>query len=275
MSKHKINWIKVILILGLSFAVVGVHFLFTFYTLFSDDFAYLVSLLVKKAIIESVIGVCLFMIIVKYTTLEDIKKVLRDSKPYIIVSALLMVGGIVLGVVLQDALGGLFEGIFEELMGEAEKVRSIPLYQQVFFIFGNNSRVTIFSGVIAAFIPLLGPFLPVFTMFTNGVVIGLAPGIFDMNWVHFTVAILPHGVLELPALVLASAVGLKFSISMLKAVLGYFFHPAGLSGEEVFFREVKPGWQSLKLFAAIIPLLVVAALIEVFISPWVLELVRG
>lgn len=270
--EQEINWLKVITIMGLAFTLVGVYFIFTAYTLFNDDFEYLVSLTVKKAVVESVIGVLLFLTIAKYTSIADIKKVLRSLAPHIVVVTIFLVGGIVAGYFLQDTLQGIMSGYFEEIAKEAEKFQSIPTYQQAFFLFGNNSRVAVIVGIMA-FFPVLGTFIPLGVMGLNGAVIGFAPAVLDMEWSTFLLAILPHGVLEVPALVLASAVGVKFSICSLKAVLGYFFHPRDVSGRAVFLREIGPGWQSVKLFVVIIPLLVAAAFIEAFITPYVMGLI--
>jgi stage II sporulation protein M len=105
----------------------------------------------------------------------------------------------------------------------------------------------------------------------NGTVIGMAPAVFEMEYSMFLIAILPHGILEIPALILASAVGVKFSVCSLKAVIGYLFASGGGSRREVFLREIKPAWHAVKLFAVIIPMLAAAAIIEVFVSTWVME----
>ncbi len=268
---QKINWLRVILITGLSLAFFAVHFIFTFYTAFYTDLALSTSLLVKKGFIESLLAISLFVVISRKTTLQDIKTLLHETKPYMVMAALLLFLGVAAGVLLQSTLGQFAASIFNEMAQEAEKIQSIPKYQQAIFLFGNNTRAATFSGILA-FIPLIGFFLPPLTMVINGIVIGLAPHIVQMSWFHFIIAILPHGVLEIPALVLASGVGLRFAVSSLKACIGFIFPPAGASGREVFLREIGPGWQSVKLFTVVIPLLVGAAIIEAYVSPWVMGL---
>jgi stage II sporulation protein M len=131
-------------------------------------------------------------------------------------------------------------------------------------------RVAVISGIVA-FFPGLGALLPLSIMGLNGTVIGMAPAVFEMEYSMFLIAILPHGILEIPALILASAVGVKFSVCSLKAVIGYLFASGGGSRREVFLREIKPAWHAVKLFAVIIPMLAAAAIIEVFVSTWVME----
>lgn len=271
MPGRRINWMRTFLIIGLTCTLVGVRVAFSFYSLAGDDFSYSLSLLVERGFFESVIALLLMVVIARNTTVNDIKKALRSIKPHIAVVVLFFVGGVVTGILLQGVFQEMFRSLFEELAREAEKIQSIPMYQQAIFIFGNNSGVAVLSGIFVPFFPVVGSLFPPLVMLLNGVVIGLAPGVFEMSWSHFLIAILPHGILEIPALVLAAAVGLKFNISLLKAIIGFFFPPRGMSGGETFLREIKPGWFSLKLFAVIIPMLVAAAVIEVFVSTWVME----
>ena len=270
---RKINWIRVFLIIGIAIALVSVRFMFSFSSLMGDDFKFQVSLLVKRGFYESFLALLLWGVIAVKTTKEDIKKVLSKMNPYIAVSALFLLGGVITGILLQDAFQGLLQGVFDELAQEAEKINAIPMYQQTFFIFGNNSGVAVICGIFNAFIPVIGALIPPVIMLLNGFIIGVAPAMFGIGWPQFLVAILPHGIFEIPALILASAVGLRFSICMLKAGVGFVFPPRGVSREEVFLREVSPGWQSLKLFAVIIPLLVVAGIVEVYVSTEVMRLV--
>lgn len=271
MPTQKINWMRVFLILGLSFILVGMQILFAFYSFFSYDFTFSSSFMVKKGILESAVGIFLFVVIVKNTTMEDIKKILRSIRPHIVISALFLFGGVAAGIVLQDVLQDALGGYVEDIVQEAEAILSVPKYQQVFFIFGNNSRVVALCGVVVAFIPVIGPLVPLLVLLLNGAVIGLAPAIFDISWSHLVIGILPHGIFEIPALILASAVGLKFGVSLLKAVIGFVFTPPGISRGDQFLREIRPGWQSLKLLAVIIPLLVVAAIIEIYVSAQMVE----
>ncbi|MBU7018191.1 MAG: stage II sporulation protein M [Theionarchaea archaeon] len=271
--KRKINLIRVFLIIGITIALVSVRFMFSFSSLMGDDFSYQVSLLVKRGFYESFLALFLWAVLLVKTTKEDIKNVLSKMNPYIVVSALFLFGGVITGIFLQNAFQGLFQGIFEGLTQEAEKINAIPMYQQTFFIFGNNSGVAVICGIFNAFIPVVGALIPPVIMLVNGFVIGVAPAMFGIGWPQFLVAILPHGIFEIPALILASAVGLRFSVCMVKASVGFLFPTQGVSREEVFLREVSPGWQSLKLFVVIIPLLVVAGIVEVYISTQVMRLV--
>ena len=268
--ERRINWIRVFLILGLAIAVVSVRFLLSMVSMTSESSDVMMTILVKRGFLESFFALLLWAVIAQNTTRKDIKTLIIDLKPYITIAALFLVAGIITGALLQDTLRGLLQSLFEDMARQAEEIESIPVYQQIFFIFGNNAGVAVLCGfvpgIFSALPPWIGALISPLIMLFNGFVIGVAPAMIGMSWSHFVIAILPHGVFELPALVLASAVGIKFGLSVLKATIGFVFPPYGVSRDEAFLREVKPGWKCLKLFAVIIPLLVLAGIIEIVVS---------
>lgn len=112
---------------------------------------------------------------------------------------------------------------------------------------------------------LLGPIFGIFPLLfvtTNGFVLGALSVISARArgpW-FFLLAAAPHGVIEVPAVLLSAAVGLKEGWTFIKK----------LGGERVSLKaEVKGG---LKLYLkAILPLMVLAALTEVFLTPIAVE----
>ncbi|MBU7014303.1 MAG: stage II sporulation protein M [Theionarchaea archaeon] len=273
--KRRINWMRVISITGLALAFLGIQIIFTSYTLFDTNFDHVISMLIRRGAIETVVALLLFVVVAKNTTLHDIKVILHSLRVYVVLASLFLLLGFVAGIFLQEAFKGLAQTIFEELAREAEKIQSIPSHYQVLVIFGNNSRVTALSGIVSGIIApffLVGVLVPPVVMGMNGFILGFAPGLVGMSWSDFMIAIAPHGIFEIPALVLSAAVGLKFAISVLQACIGYLFPPPGVKAMEAFLDRIRPGWYSLKLFALIIPLLVVAAFVEAYVTPQIMEL---
>lgn len=100
--------------------------------------------------------------------------------------------------------------------------------------------------------------VPLLSAAFNGLVIGLAgynilPG---EGLTFFVLGVLPHGILEVPLLLLSTAIGIKVGFGTLKKILG----------RESFFKEnLKNG---LKFYGIVIlPLTLLTAFIEVFITP--------
>ncbi len=146
---------------------------------------------------------------------------------------------------------GLEEGLrqfFENFRG----FLSNPLILML-IIFANNA-VKALIAMLAGF--YFGIF-PVVFVALNGYIVGAVISLREpeIGTLGVVMAILPHGVLEIPAIILACAYGMW---------LGYRFYRALFNGE-----EFKPYvLQALKVYVKIIlPVLFVAAVIEAFITP--------
>lgn len=128
-------------------------------------------------------------------------------------------------------------------------------------VFGQNSRVLIFSLLLGVFsLGILGV-LPLFL--TMGVVGFLGQTLAD-NGIPAVSTIfglfLPHGVIEIPALILASAAVLYMGVLMASPL-------PGKSVGEVFLEGL--GKWSRTIAGLVLPMLLVAAAIEVWITPQV------
>jgi uncharacterized membrane protein SpoIIM required for sporulation len=139
-------------------------------------------------------------------------------------------------------------------------VQSMPVgWKAVFgsFLFANNTRV----GLIAFAAGMLAGIPTILLTLYNGIVLGAFASIFlhDPWPLDFLAWILPHGVPELTAIVLCAAGGLQ---------LGAAVAMPGPRGRAVALAEAVP--PVLMLFAAAVPLFVLAAVIESFVrqSTW-------
>jgi uncharacterized membrane protein SpoIIM required for sporulation/ABC-type transport system involved in multi-copper enzyme maturation permease subunit len=133
------------------------------------------------------------------------------------------------------------------------------------FIFENNVRATflIFLGGVVSF-SVLG----ILAYLGNIGLIGGVLGVFKLlgysPLVLFAAGLLPHGIFEIPALVLSSAVVLRLGAVLVKPQIGKSM------GQVVL--ELLADWA--KIYAGVVlPLLVLAALIESYITPYILSAV--
>lgn len=127
-----------------------------------------------------------------------------------------------------------------------------------FGIFFNNiiaSGISILLGVI----PFL--FLPIFALASNAIIIGLVGAVYQSNgigWFVFLVGILPHGIIEIPALLLGVSLGVNICLKLVRTILR-----RSIKGE---LKQAVIG--SLRIFILwIIPLFFIAAFIETFMTP--------
>ncbi len=187
---------------------------------------------------------------------------IAELKPYILISTLLFVFSIAAGYIgyglspesSADSLSGL-----EEL---AEMLQNLSAIEIMLLIFINNASKMLFSILLG---PLLG-IAPLAFLLINGFVLGVFAHIQIVeNGLLFIIAgLTPHGIIELPMLIISSAIGIRLGHEAFRTILG---RPSDLKGELI---------KGLKLFLyVLLPLIFIASVIETFITPLVIFLVSG
>jgi stage II sporulation protein M len=188
---------------------------------------------------------------------RQFRKYLYGLRPFIgVVVALFlisMMAGYVIPIYLPDASEALLSG----LQGKADALSGQPPLLMMLGIFYNNAV----GSLMALLFGLIAGIFPAFFMATNGLVIGIVLetmvsklGVAGGAAV-FMVGILPHGIFELPAVLISAAIGLK---------LGYAAILSVMKGEDRVTSELKNG---LLIFLFwIVPMLFLAAAIETFVT---------
>lgn len=167
---------------------------------------------------------------------------LGESKNYLWAIALIFIAGALVGFAFSESFSFL-DSILGELIS---KISGMGPGELILFILQNNVKSSLYG---IAFGVVLGIF-PLITTLFNGILIGY---VMKAVWLEAGVGefwrILPHGVFELPAVVISLALGLK---------LGMFVFSKNAFGE--LKDRLK---KSLIIFLClVVPLLVVAAIIE-------------
>lgn len=168
-------------------------------------------------------------------------------------------------VVLSYIAGRLFPEIpaailtyFNEVVADSGIVRDDGSFSAL-ALFGNNLRAMVLS-TLYGFIPFL--YLPALSMGVNAILLGMVAPSVNGQWLLLAAGILPHGIFELPALCLSLAAGLclcqninryirKNEKGIMKPLLLNILRVTGL---------------------VVIPLLVVAAIMESYVTPAVMQL---
>lgn len=126
-------------------------------------------------------------------------------------------------------------------------------------IFQNNIKALLlimFGGIAFGLVP-------VFSIFFNGFVIGIVMGLSfyqGKTIMFFLAGMLPHGILELPAVLGAGAFGLKTGLDII--------FPGSRGRLDLLKDNLKQSVLSLGVF---VPALFVAAAIEAIITPYVIK----
>jgi uncharacterized membrane protein SpoIIM required for sporulation len=178
----------------------------------------------------------------------SLREYLYSLRFYILFISVLFIGSIALGYMgfLSDVFSEPLEWIQQLSENIKDFTQSYPLWIifLAFFavIFLNNS-FTCFLDIILG--PLIGIF-PMFSAFING---GLLGWFAQEEGLIIFLAIVPHGIFELPAFLLSAAIGLRLGREVLKR-----------KGERHLKKELKNG---LRVFLVLVlPLLIIAAFIE-------------
>ncbi|AWW27357.1 MULTISPECIES: stage II sporulation protein M [Acetobacterium] len=155
---------------------------------------------------------------------------------------------------------GLSQSYFKELQSlfnQKEFLNStgVELWFGIFF----NNVIASGISILLGMIPFL--FLPMFSLASNAIVIGLIGAVYQTNgfgWFVFLVGILPHGIIEIPALILGVTLGVNICFKLVKAIL-----KRSIKGE---LKQAFIG--CLRIYVLwVIPLFFVAAFIETFLTP--------
>ena len=184
----------------------------------------------------------------------------RRTAPFFWAAAAVFVLGLIFGVLLprfsesvnQVALATVFDR-FAPLI---ERFNRISLTGRILMIFWQNFR----AGLIICLSGLVFV-APAMILFGNGFVVGLVDanqylkGTLTLG--QSIMGLLPHGIFELPAFFLLGAVGIRCSWSLWRRLLG--------SGSSEALEETAAEGGKLAVIAA--GLLIVAALMEVLVTP--------
>ena len=187
---------------------------------------------------------------------------MSDRKMYLAalgVAAVLFFGSCIFGYMVSleephtgDALSSSFQEVITELNAKAPAMLS----WQIFF---NNLKVCLilFMGGIT-----FGA-LTLIILVSNGYVIGGITEVMlrEYDGLLFAASIVPHGIFEIAALLMSSALGFQMAHALFSDAL------ARRSAGEVCV------WYGTRFLCVVVPLLVVAALMEAFVTPVVADMV--
>ena len=180
-------------------------------------------------------------------------------RAYLLASTLLFAGSLGAGWWLGASAPRL-RGLVVEGVGEGFGwLRGVPWLALPALILANNALKCLGAVVLGVFFGVLPMALASF----NGLLLGLVAYVVveERGLLYLALSIAPHGVFELPAILLSAAIGMWEGWLVVRK----------LSGEEVRVGDaVRDG---LKLYVRVVlPLLVVAAIIEGYVTPALLML---
>lgn len=191
--------------------------------------------------------------------------IIRNNRSYIGFTMLLFIAGLLLGLSFSEAFDELLKAQIEHIKNLAEKAdgNSTKLATVIFL---NNLKVSLLllaTGVLLSIFPIV-------MIMGNGMAIGYLFASFGGTvpvplWAIIVYGIVPHGIFEIPAFILAGAMGIKLGFMWLRP----------LKGESRWNSFLYAGKESLRILPLILVLLVIAASVEGFVTPALLRWYMG
>ena len=184
----------------------------------------------------------------------------RSSKRYILAATAVFIGSFFAGILISanypDASGNVLK-LLKESFGNITALDPFGMMIEIFKNNLRNSFAALILGIGFGIIPFMFASI-------NGLVLGILVEFFlKAKGVPFVIAaILPHGIIELPVILMSVGIGLRLGHAAYRSVLG-------LRTMKDFLDELKQG---IFFYARIIaPLLLLAALVESYITPLIIS----
>lgn len=185
---------------------------------------------------------------------------MNSLKKYSMVTTLIFVISLISGYVYAVLNPSESARIMQELGAEIEWIGDLDPLLIFFVIFLNNAIKALFVIIFGVLM-----IIPIVFIAYNGYIIGIVvcEHARTSGYVYVLAAILPHGIIELPMIIISAALGTRLGMMTFLRVIGK------ISSADILV-ELK---RSVSFyFRWILPLLFIAAVIETFITPIVLYL---
>ncbi len=188
----------------------------------------------------------------------------RENLKYLALAAALFIVGMAFGIVGGSSVGtegsgSIFDGGLDSIFEELESISQFYVPYQPFtvvFLFFKNLLTTGMTFILG---PLI--IMPAAVLLLNGYILGMVGTIVanEVSLVAALASLAPHGVFEMPALVIAAAAALRFGVATLKKI-------RSMIGRSEF--SISNDFEgSVKLFVLSTILLFVAAIMETYVTP--------
>lgn len=205
--------------------------------------------------------------------MKEVVRLLKRDWPKIILVVALFSLGILMGEQLPRVNPAMAAELKAEAMRRFEEIavlmKNLPPGTEFFAIWLNN----LVASLTAILFGILLPIIPLFSLLTNGILIGLFQNTVQVETglspFLFYLGLAPHGILELPAFFIAVLLGVRFGLVPYRLVIHYLRTKEHLP----LFKEVTREARAYGILIVI--MLLFAAIIETTISPLLLGLLNG
>jgi stage II sporulation protein M len=199
---------------------------------------------------------------------KDLFHDFKLMKAYFIFVLVLFLAGIVLGWLNTDRFSGFLEQqlhSFQNINSFIESKENPHLWLFILIWLNNFAK-----AAIVVFLGLIFSVIPIFMLISNGIILGYVLSIQpnDALWSTIFNGILPHGVIEIPAICIACAYGIKLGVQLMKVMV----HLVIPSANQYAWGELKGTLRKTKTLVVFLFIcFTLAALIESTVTLWLIE----
>ena len=196
-------------------------------------------------------------------------RIIKENARFLWLGLALLLLGSIIGYLNAEAIQSFAKDLLKELERIAQRIKEndSPLYT-FWVIFQNNVMASLSMLGLGIFFGIY----PALALFSNGILLGFILKSYALKGMNpislFAVGILPHGVIELFAVILAAAIGMRYGVMIFK-LLGYLFNK---DKRTPILKEFGSSLQDLPyIVGTVIFLLFVAAVIESTLTPMLIQ----
>ena len=188
--------------------------------------------------------------------LAPVEAYLKGLRKPLAVMVPLFIAFIAVGAMLPEPVQ---DALTESMGRQFEPMLRLPPVLLMIAIFLNNTLKCLAAMLLGIFFGVA----PIMFVAANGIIIGLVASSFTSvkGPLATMAAILPHGVIEIPAFIVSSAIGLRLGMKFYRRIKGEHGLGAELAAALLFF------------LVYLVPAFFVAAFIEAYVTPVILSLV--
>ncbi|RXT05326.1 stage II sporulation protein M [Ammoniphilus sp. CFH 90114] len=205
--------------------------------------------------------------------LDKLRQVIQNNSRFLWLGTLIFIGSALLGYLNAETIASMAQELMKELEKIAEKIqKNGSVFYTFWVIFQNNVVASLTMLGLGVFFGIY----PTLALVANGVLLGFLLKMFALKGVNplsiLIVGILPHGVIEIFAVVLAAAFGIKYGTLVFR-LLGNLGNTDRRRG---ILDDFKDSLKELPFtVGAIVVLLFIAAMIESTITPVLIQIFIG
>lgn len=184
------------------------------------------------------------------------REYIYSLRKYILASTGIFVFSLLIGVLVSALNPQASERLFEMLKEAFSRITTLDPFERMLEIFKNNVR----NSLMALVLGIIFGIVPFVIAASNGLVLGmLAETVSRQQGVLFVVAaLLPHGIIELPMVLVSVGIGLRLGHAVYLLLKGMRI--------DITQELIQGMWFYVRW---IVPLLLVAAVIESYLTPLV------